>query len=585
MKIHFKSLTYKNFLSSGNQPITISLDSHKSTLIYGANGQGKSLIFSAISFALFGKSSRGINKAQYVNTVNKKDCLVSLSFVVNDRHEYLVERGLKPATFEIKKNGELVHQDSRVIDYQKYFETEILGFDQTLFDQMISLSAVSYVPFMRLRASERRNLIEELLEISVFSDMKELCKKYLTSISSTIKDIDTQIILEKKNVAHAKQIEQLRKEHLSNQIDELKAKKSEKETFLEEQLELLKSYEDELKHLTNNDESSPQENSTDTIDKRLSSLEKNVFLIESNIKEANDKKIFYQDHTSCPTCQQEIDETAKQSLIKKIDQKLAEDIDMMKLLGDARRILKEEKEKAIEFSNQINKTITKIQEYSFVCNSTRKDINEINDSIISINNTPSISDEEELTESPAVIAKRLVELYETKTSKENDYSHYSIIDDLLKDKSGIKSLMIKNYIPVINQILNEYLQKMDLFVDFHFDEDFQEIIKSRHRDTFSYESFSAGQQARIDLSILFTWRKIASMRNSVKTNLLLLDEIGDSSLDNEGMNCLIDILTSDDESSTNIFIISHKDSIQGMDFSRKIHVEKPKNFSEISFIE
>ena len=595
--IEFLSVSYKNFLSTGNTPIEVVLNTHPFTLIDGTNGAGKSLLQNSISFAIFGKSQRGINKPQYVNSINKKDCLVELKFRRSNEPEtiYTIRRGVKPNKFEIYKNKALLNQDSSVRDYQKYLEQEILGFNYTVFNQIVFLSSKSYIPFMKLTTAQRREVIEELLSIDIFSKLKVVLKEKIDSSKQKLDDLTTSCSQLKFKLQSHRDYMKVLEEQSNADVSRLKKELNSK---TDEQLSIqtqIRKKESDLIELTtslqesiDNSSGSPQiapEINPDNIQTKEKDLHRNFIQCETSLKSIRKSLEFFTKTDKCPTCNQFIDSIQKDKNIKKL-QKEQENVESsLDILNKVQELFDKKQKEFTEINEKLRLIKTDISQLEYQYDQLTQEKDSISEQIAKNKQKTSL-DEYRTKE------KEYVDLYETLLEKkaaeqEWQYTYLTRMSDLLKD-NGIKAQMIRQYIPLINRLLNHYLAKMNFFVSFHFDENFNETILSRHRDSFSYESFSSGQQSRIDLALLFVWREIAKKRNSAACNLLFLDEVFDSSLDKVGVEDLITILTENSEpNKENVYVITHSDEIkQGAElFSRKIHVSKPKNFTEIQMVD
>jgi DNA repair exonuclease SbcCD ATPase subunit len=567
--ITFKTLRYKNFLSTGDSFTQIDLNSSASTLIVGQNGAGKSTMLDALSFGLFGKAHRSINKNQMVNSINGKACVVEVEFHAMGSN-YKIVRGIKPVKFEIYRDGTLLNQDSHNKEYQKVLEQNILKLNHKSFHQIVVLGSSSFVPFMQLPAQHRREVIEDLLDINVFSKMNNILKEKFSVLKEKVRANQSDLEnLEYKIKTQTKYVENLEKNQRDNRNEKLL-----EVTKLEEAINTVRlgmtsidrSYIDDL---------SEQHQS---ISDKLTEIKKYDHQFGVKQKELNKEIKFYESNTTCPTCDQGIDEGLKQekteSAAKKWDE-LEEGRHVasgkIKSLNEKLASVTEESNKLRDMIAEFDKKQVKIDEYQRQITTIHNYLARQDDDTTSIESEKSVlmdlNDDRE-------------KLRATKADLNEAVAYSSVITELLKD-TGIKTKIIKEYIPVINSLTNKYLQVLDFFVSFHLDDTFKESIKSRHRDEFSYDSFSEGEKQRIDLALLFTWRQVAKMKNSVATNLLILDETFDSSLDVEGVDNLTNILdTLGDD--TNVFIISHKGELLEGKFEDKIEFVKRKNFSVIA---
>lgn len=572
--IHFKTVKMKNFFSVGNTPVEINLDTHKKTLVVGKNGASKSsCILDSIVFALYGKPFRKTNKPNIINSKNKANLLVELEFCIGAR-EYKIIRGMKPNIFEIYCNGVLVNQDAKSKDYQEYLEKYIIKTNYKSFINVVILGSARYTPFMSMSASDRRTIIEELLDIQIFSTMNVLVKDKLSKIKEEIYSIDynvdltnEKINLQKQNVKdnkdNKKQQILAKKETIKNSNDQIKK--------LKKDIVLIQKHIDVL-----------QTKITDKID--VESKKQKLIAIESKI-ETNLSKLkkdceFYESNDNCPTCKQSIEthfknqqieeNTNKQGKLSDGLSKLSEEMDsIQRRITDIQNITKHIQEHNSEIV-KINASIVAIQKY------IEKELEEIN--VLS----DSYCDIESNNDRLNALKEELIKFQENKKEISENKRYYDFCSVLLKD-GGIKTRIIKQYLPVMNKLINAYLSKMNFFVNFNINENFEEVIKSRYRDEFKYENFSEGEKMRIDLSLLFTFRQIAKMKNSVNTNLLIMDEILDSSLDLEGADQFFDLIDSLDQ-NTNIIVISHRGDQIADKFDRTLKFEKKKDFTRLTEI-
>ena len=557
--IQFQKIRWKNLLSTGDSFTEIDITTHKTNLIIGTNGAGKSTVLDAFTFGLFGKPFRKISKSQLVNSVNEKGTVVEVEFKIGSRL-YHIKRGIKPNFFEIWENGKMLDQDSKVVDQQKTLEKQILKLNYKSFTQIVVLGSSTFVPFMRLPGAQRREIIEDLLDINVFSNMNEILKVRLKDIRDSVQvhELNAQSVREKITLQEGfiTQLEHKKKQQLENILDEQNkcvAKITEANTMIAD-------LNDEIAELND-----PEKQKSQLLD-----LGKKL---KSKYNKHTKEQGFYHKTDSCPTCKQVISEEFKSERISELDTKIDEingafkDIDAR--LAEVISPLEKLRELSGEISKQIQITHTQ--------NGTIKAL------------TAQQKDLEASGSSIAVEAAKLQEMQEnlksvtlslTESRKELDVHMTAGL--LLRD-SGIKTRIIKKYLPVMNKLINQYLNKLQFFCNFTLDEEFNEVLKSRYIDEFSYENFSEGEKARIDISLLLTWRSIAKLKNSVDTNLLILDEIFDGSLDTVGSDELSFILRTFNDKS-NVFVISHRDNLTDK-FMRVLQFSKPQNFSHLEIKE
>ena len=563
----FTSLKFKNFLSTGNAWTDIKLDKSKSTLIVGQNGAGKSTMLDAIAFGLFGKPHRNINKPQLINTINNKNCIVEVTFVIG-KAKYKIIRGIKPNVFEIWKNGDMINQSSHSKEYQKILEQNILKLNHKSFHQIVVLGSSSFVPFMQLPAQHRRDVIEDLLDINVFSKMNNLLKEKTTGLKDKMKDLSFQLDVESNKITTQKKyINDLRalNRTAKDKKDAQAAKlKTELNNLVEENSTLTTQIQDEQ---------GPLEKELNALHDRKQTFTQYSGQFRQQMSQVVKESKFYEENENCPTCSQEITESVRSAKLQSSKEKAKELQDAMQEASVKSGELEDNIEKVTERLNNVRSIQSTVNSNNQSIGRMQAEITELE---TEINQTGDIeSAKEELDSMENTVNEFNVEKFKLN----EDYSYNNVMSEMLKD-TGIKTKIIKQYIPVINKLVNQYLQILDFYVHFDLDESFTETIRSRHRDQFSYDSFSEGEKQRIDLALLFTWRMIAKMKNSISTNLLLLDETFDSSLDHDGVENLMKILHSLDENS-NTFIISHKGDILDGKFKDKIEFVKEKNFSKI----
>ena len=567
--IVFQKLRWKNFLSTGNVFTEIDLEAAKTNLIIGTNGAGKSTILDALTFSLFGKPFRKINKPMLVNSINQKDCEVQIEFRIG-KNQFQINRGIKPATFEIYQNGQMLDQSSTAVDYQKQLETNILKMNYKSFTQIVVLGSSTFVPFMRLPITQRRDIIEDILDIQIFSVMNTVLKDKVKSSTEEMKDIEYKTNLAEEKISMQQQfIDEISKRNDISIVEKQSAVESlllEEETTLEKVTELNKQSEIYSKDLEDN-------SYAPTKLKKLNTLKGKIQQKFTTHKKEHE---FFANNSTCPTCSQSITEELK-------DVKLASIMDSIKELNkgfeemDIAIKLEEDREnKYIETSKLLNKVNSDIAIGNSTVVRIQRQVKELLDQIELLRNDKSDSSDAE--EKLKYYKEEYLSLKKQISSIKEERDTLLAASQLLKD-NGIKTRIIKRYLPVMNKLINQYLQNMDFYVNFALDENFEETIKSRYRDTFSYESFSEGEKSRIDIALLLTWRAIAKLKNSVDTNILILDEIFDGSLDQNGTGELGWILRNFDD-DTNVFVISHKENLDGK-FDRTLQCEKVKNFSVV----
>jgi len=564
----FKSVKYKNFLSSGNIFTEIKLDQHPTTLIVGSNGAGKSTFLDAITFSLFGKPFRNINKPQLVNSINEKDCVVEIEFKIG-KINYKVVRGIKPNTFEIYVDGSLLNQDAKAKDYQDYLEKVILKMNYKSFTQIVILGSTNFTPFMQLSAADRRTVIEDLLDIQIFSSMNVIVKNKLHTLKDEAAQLKIQIDNTKDKIdLHKKHLDELKK-NTKEIVDAKKQEVVENKASLSSLETEATNKEVEIDNLVNE---TTDEDSTTKKFQKLNNLEAKI---EGNIQKLEKDIEFYSVNSTCPTCDQAINN--KEEKVHTCNSKITE-------LNEGLTKLKEESDAVLQRINTIKavqKQLKSLEQDLVRINTSRSQIRKyiakLEDEIAEIESKPAMSDEFKAQ------SKTLLNALQSFNDKRKEVSeqtqNYDIVAQLLKD-GGIKSKIIKQYVPVINKLVNKYLAAMDFFVNFNIDEEFKETIKSRHRDDFSYENFSEGEKKRIDLALLFTWRSVAKLKNSVNTNLLIFDEVFDGSLDINGTEEFMKLINMMNE-GTNIFVITHKSDQMVDKFKYTIRFGKVKNFSQV----
>lgn len=558
-------------MSTGNNFTKIDLDNAPTTLVVGANGAGKSTMLDALSFGLFGKPYRNINKPQLINTINSKDCVVEVEFSVGP-NRFKVIRGIKPNVFEIYKNGEVINESSHSKEFQKLLEQNILKLNHKSFHQIVVLGSSSFIPFMQLTAANRREVIEDLLDINIFSKMNMVLKDNIASLKDKIRDTTYQMDIVKNKIEvqrkYINDIKSLNEEKWREKQTEIKAQEDSIEQVNAENEEIQKTLETKYDQVAKKLEQAGNAFQDARIEKSN---------LQSEMKKLVKEDKFFQDNDVCPTCTQEIDSDIKKQKVKGIAAKAKEIQKTFQAVEDKLSNgkstvddLQDQNRKSMELQGLLRDNNTKINMSRRLIAKLEEEISNTSDSKDNIKQAA--QDLEDFIDVKDGLITEKVEL-----SEEYDYS--SIIADMLKD-TGIKTKIIKQYLPVMNKLVNQYLQTLDFFVHFELNESFSETIRSRHRDSFSYDSFSEGEKQRIDLALLFTWRQIAKMKNSVATNLLILDETFDSSLDNDGVENLFKIIHTLG-ADTNVFVISHKGEILDGRFESKMEFYKDKNFSKM----
>ena len=567
--IYFKTLKWRNFLSTGNQFIEVEMNKSAATLIIGKNGSGKSTLLDALCFVLFNRPFRNIKKEQLVNTINNIDCEIQCEFNIGNK-EYKVVRGIKPNIFNIYCDGLLLNQEASSVDYQKTLEQNIMKLNYRSFIQVVILGSSSYEPFMHLRARHRREVVEEILDIRVFTHMDILLRQKQGELSKAVTDVSHRYDLMKEKYelqnSHFIQIKNRDQSDIIQRQDKIEQDKKDQEQYNAKLKDLSnKIYWDKIEF----------EDSKKT-DKTANQLSKLEAKIETNLLNHKKNLEFFESSSKCPTCTQDI------GVELRTKKSAEEKVKITKLELGLKDLLSE-----------IIKTETKINEFAKLADKINElgiEVAKIDTSITEINRHSNRLNEEidkleSDKENTNLIAQELdtikIQLEEIDIEKKKVIDEKQYIDiarEILND-TGVKANIIKKYLPVMNQLINENLQAMDFFVNFHLNEEFEETIKSRHRDTFNYNNFSEGEKMRIDLALLFTWRAIAKLKNSVNTNVLILDEIFDSSLDGQGTDDFFKILKS--LSKENVFIISHKGDIMFDKFTNIIKFEKYKNFTKL----
>lgn len=566
--IVFERISWKNLLSTGTYPTVIDLTKVSKTVIRGKNGSGKSTLLDALTFVLFNRPFRKINKPQLISTTNQKDLVVELDFSIAST-KYKIIRGMKPDIFEVYRNGTLINQNAENKDYQATLETSILKMNIKSFLQIVVLGSASYTPFMQLTTGERRKIIEDLLDIQVFSVMNDLLKKRIDKNKEAIQTLKYEMdLLETKIESTKKYNETIRVLH-ADELANIKDKIAVYEADIQSSSEMIQDFMDRVEVLQKKEESI--QFSKPKLDKLIqieSSLKTRIKTLEKEIS-------FYTSNDNCPTCKQTIDSTFRAEEITTRNDKVSEIVSNFERLEREIEASKQAMREVSDIQGQIQKINLDIAKENAKISMLRKSAD---GSRKELEKALTKHKEADITDI-AVMYKELSDKQDIQTKNFDQRDIHSIASQLLKD-GGIKSAIIKQYIPVINSLVNKYLEKLEFFVKFELDEEFRETIKSRHKDAFSYFSFSEGEKARIDLSLLLTWREVSRLRSGVATNLLIMDEVFDGSLEDHGVDMLLDIFDEMGE-DTNIFVISHKNDQMGERFDRTIHFEKKKGFSQI----
>ena len=569
--ILFKSIEWKNFLSTGNSSNKVLLNKSSTTLIIGKNGEGKSTILDALCFSLFGKPFRNINKGQLVNSINGKNCLVTIEFDIGPR-QYKIIRGIKPNIFEIYVNDELMNQDAAAKDYQKILEQQILKLNYKTFTQVVILGSASFVPFMQLPPGQRREVIEDILDIRIFSIMNQLLKEKVQETKNEIANIETEISKAKTKVesqtaiiktisdAKADNIRSIQTQ-IANSLKEIESTQSEVDVLIREIGDL-------------KDKTTSQEQIKEDL-KKAGQLQQRLL---QKVETCEHHVEFFGEHDVCPSCNQDISEEYKEAILKDLNVKLLEQNGKVDELNAIHTKLQEK-------LSGINEIVQQIADKNIELSTKNSSITVLNRQVTQAeaeierikSDTTNIDDEKRKLKE---LATEAMDKIKSKTSLLEHRNIEEVASILLKD-TGIKTAIIREYLPIMNKLINKYLNAMDAYIHFELDEAFNESVKSRFRDDFTYASFSEGEKMRIDLAILFTWRQIAKMKNSVNTNLLLLDEIFDSSLDTAGTDYFLNLMNTLGEHS-NVFVISHKGDQLFDKFRSVIKFEKRNDFSVIA---
>ena len=561
-------MRWKNFLSTGNNFTEIQLDRSSSTLIIGENGAGKSTILDALCFGLFNKPFRNISKKQLVNTVNNSGSVVEVEFNVGGK-DVKVIRGIKPNKFEVYVNGSMINQDANARDYQKYLEQQIMGLNYRSFTQVVILGSSTFVPFMQLTTKARREVVEDILDIKIFSLMNFLLKNQTKELNENIRNTEAQFDLTKEKASLQQRFIEDVIENKSSIIEESKSKISGNEKSIQTKEESIVLLDKAKVSLSYDSEQKIK------LEEKIRKLSRSESALQNKRGEYERQINFFEENAECPTCEQDITDATKQTQIATRNTKVGE---LNRAISDAKRMEREEQERL----ETIRENLEAFRKHDVEIAKTRSSISELEKFNVKLQKDietytqGSVSDDDKVK---LAELKGQIKLIEEQKSKLNEDKFYvDVARNLLQD-SGIKTKIVKQYLPIMNKLVNTYLSSMDFYVQFNLDENFNETIKSRFRDEFSYASFSEGEKMRIDLALLFTWRAIAKMKNSTNTNLLILDEIFDSSLDGSGTDDFLKIL--DTFSDQNVFVISHKQDMLFDKFRSIVQFKKEKNFSHL----
>ena len=567
--IVFEKIKWKNFLSTGQQGIEIDLNKDETTLIIGHNGAGKSTILDALCFALFNKAFRDIKKEQLINSINLGGTEIEVNFTIA-QNKYRVVRGIKPNIFQIYLNGEMINQEATIADQQKHLENNILKFNYRSFTQVVILGSSTFVPFMELKSPHRREVVEDILDIKIFSVMNMLVKMQIKEVTEQIRDIDRDIQITKSKVETQQQYLQDTGKQNTKVIDDYNSKIEDNKLAIDKYSTHVEGIN---KQIANIKTTILDEDKVRQQVKKLNSFETQF---ESKVNQCTKHKKFYELNDNCPTCQQSIDPQFKSEKIADENKSL---IKFNQALADVAKEITT-KQNRLQAIASVHEEIKVLEIDSVKYEQSKNELHNINTKLA--HNIEQLSQQSEDTGKAKGKLEELenqLQEYENAIRTKKEETDYLQAARVMLADTGIKTKVIKQYLPIMNQLINKYLASMDFFVNFKLDDEFKEIIRSRFRDDFSYTSFSEGEKMRINLALLFTWRAIAKMKNSISTNLLLLDEIFDSSLDGQGTDDFLKILNTLE--GENVFIISHKTDIMADKFKQQIKFEKDKNFTRI----
>lgn len=567
--IRFKTIRWKNFLSTGNQWTELNFEKNDTTLIIGTNGAGKSTVLDALTFSLFNKPFRKINKPQLINSTNEKDCRVEIDFEVGTR-EFKVVRGIKPAIFEIWADGKMMNQDAAAADQQKYLENNILKLNYKSFTQIVILGSAGFTPFMQLSAQNRREVIEDLLDIRIFSSMNSIIKDKIRQNREDVKLLS----LKKDNLSDKVDMQKGFIDHLESEANQEIIKKTLKVDELKLNITQIEDHTKTLTNVENSQRSKMEELSFDkTKIKKLGGLRGKITQKVSTLTKELE---FFESNTVCPTCTQSIEDEFR---LNKIADAQSKETELTQGLNDLETAIKQEEEREsqwIALSKEVSQLSHDISQNNTRISGIQQQIGDLGNEIQTI--TSQLQNRNSEHEKLTSLQEQLNTVYDELVKKKEDNQYKDFVYSLLRD-GGVKSKIIKKYLPLINKQVNKYLQMMDFYINFTLDEEFNEKVQSPIHEDFSYASFSEGEKMRIDLALLFTWREVAAFKNSTNTNLLIMDEVFDSSLDGFGTYEFLKIIRYVIKGA-NTFIISHKDGLQDK-FDNVIQFEKVKGFSRM----
>ena len=568
--IIFKSVSYKNFLSTGNVENNILLDKSRTTLIMGRNGEGKSTILDALTFGIFGKPFRDVKLSQLINSINGKQLLVTIEFSIGPK-EYKIIRGMKPTVFEIYEDGIMLNQDAASKDYQKILEQQIIRSNYKTFTQIVILGSASFVPFMQLKSVQRREVVEDVLDIRIFSIMNQLLKDRISITKDSISKLDSDIKIARAKVESQTAIIKAMNVAKSDTVQVLLEKITNNDLQIEKCQFASNALVEELSHLRE------LVNDKDSLENSIQDVNRKIHTCVASVNQNVTHNHFFNENDVCSTCAQEINEDYKIKISTDLQSKIDDDKSKITALEKAYDNLQE----SLKNIRQIQNTITDKNIELSTTNNTISLLNKHNSQYLleieSVKQDTTNIDEEK--KKLKDLASETVQQINQKTILLDERAIQDVSSQLLKD-TGIKTAIIREYLPVMNQLINKYLAIMDTYIQFNLDESFNETIKSRFRDDFTYASFSEGEKKKLDVAILFAWRQIARMKNSVSTNLLILDEIFDGSLDSSATDSLLQLLN-EVSKDANIFVISHKGDILNDKFHSILRIEKRNDFSVI----